>query len=502
MIFKCLKYAKISFSRCGESHLHYSGRYWALPSCSCFDCGNWWHGKLKSKTLFSFAFALTFHYLYIEKCDFCRKMKKLVIHIDELGPIRDASLELAPVMIFTGNSNLGKSYTNFLAYYVFYLFSGNRLSEFLRERIRDKDDDARHKFSFSFEKEELERWMEDDVRSFFIYLLNYPDVPCRVHFSFGDDTEHFTVTMKDEEKTKPAIPDFRPVSITTNGKRTMVLSKRDSILDAVVRPFAQQLGRILLGVDIIHAFLLPPGRASLLNESYTNQKNSSKTGMYDIFLSDFDFINFMNMRKKSLAHMRGGNSDCMTKIVEKAIDGILESSKDGMVLKIDGDTVVPLSAAASSIKELSPLVLWAQTGMMKGFSTCIEEPEAHAHPDMQYDIADLLSVCIMNGALMQMTTHSDYMLARLNWLMKMYDLKMKNPERFERVCKERGLNKEIALDKKFVSAYYFYKDDSTNTVKIERQDVSKGVPFTTFSKAVDKQIEWNEIFEDPEDEAL
>lgn len=44
------------------------------------------------------------------------RMKRLNIHIHELGPVRNAKIELAPVMIFTGASNLGKSYTNFLAF--------------------------------------------------------------------------------------------------------------------------------------------------------------------------------------------------------------------------------------------------------------------------------------------------------------------------------------------------------------------------------------------------
>lgn len=51
-------------------------------------------------------------------------MKKFRIHIEELGPIKNADITLAPVMIFTGASNLGKSYTNFLAYYIFNLFLG------------------------------------------------------------------------------------------------------------------------------------------------------------------------------------------------------------------------------------------------------------------------------------------------------------------------------------------------------------------------------------------
>ena len=86
-------------------------------------------------------------------------MKKLKIHIEELGPIRNADIELAPIMIFTGASNLGKSYTNFLAYYVFYLFSSNRLLEFFQTKVKLVcNDKGKGRITIPFASEdELER---------------------------------------------------------------------------------------------------------------------------------------------------------------------------------------------------------------------------------------------------------------------------------------------------------------------------------------------------------
>lgn len=40
------------------------------------------------------------------------------IHINKLGPIGDSEIELKPLMVFTGMSGLGKSYTAFLIYYL------------------------------------------------------------------------------------------------------------------------------------------------------------------------------------------------------------------------------------------------------------------------------------------------------------------------------------------------------------------------------------------------
>ena len=428
-------------------------------------------------------------------------MKKLTIDIEKLGPIQNAVIELAPVMIFTGASNLGKSYVNFLTYYVFNLFSSKRLEGFLSSKFTGEIE-SKDSFSFSFTVNELEEWMEADVRSFFVYLLNYPNVPCDVHFRFDNHRTDFSISIKEESIPKVMDEEFKPTSITVNGKGKYLVFRRVNTIEAIVQPIATILRRTLLDIDIKHAFLLPPGRASLLNESFTNQKNSSKTGMYDIFLNDFDYINFLRMKKVAETLSNKSQNESIAQTIVRMIDGTLESNKNGIFLKLDEQTEVPLSATASSIKELSPLLLWVQTGTIEEDSMCIEEPEAHAHPNMQYDIADLLAACMMKGTLMQITTHSDYLLARLNQLIRLHNLKQTDVNRFEAICTDKEIDKKLTLDKNLINSYYFYKDDVTHQVKIEKQKVDNGIPFTTFSNAVQEQIDWDETFNTQDDEDL
>ena len=44
-------------------------------------------------------------------------MEDIRIHIHDFGPLYEVEFQLAPMMIFTGMSSLGKSYANYLAYY-------------------------------------------------------------------------------------------------------------------------------------------------------------------------------------------------------------------------------------------------------------------------------------------------------------------------------------------------------------------------------------------------
>lgn len=426
-------------------------------------------------------------------------MKEFRIHIEELGPIKDADITLAPVMIFTGASNLGKSYTNFLTYYIFNLFSGDRLKDFIRIKVTE-DMEVEKEFNFSFTINELKAWMEEDVRRFFVYLLNYPDIPCRIQFYLEEDSEYkFTVAYSESTpdfvKEVPKGLELTTVNINDEEYYIYVLQSKDKI-QSICDLTSKYLCKKLLDRDISHAYLLPPGRASLLNESYSTQAQSSKIGMYDIFLKDFDLIN--NRRMKDMQKTNRQTTNTKTAKIRKMINGEVNNKKEGLTLRINEQTELPLSAAASSIRELSPVILWMQTDNLSKDSMCIEEPEAHAHPEMQYSIADLLASCINEGALMQITTHSDYLLARLNLLIKLDKVKRNYPKDFEIFCKKNGWDSNLTLDGSLVEAYYFHYDNAGYAVKVERMNAENGIPFSTFEKAVQNQIEWNDFLDDIE----
>lgn len=426
-------------------------------------------------------------------------MKEFRIHIEELGPIKNADITLAPVMIFTGASNLGKSYTNFLTYYIFNLFSGDRLKDFIRTKVTENIEEQ-NEFNFSFSIDELKSWMEEDIKKFFVYLLNYPDIPCHVQFHQMESTEkEFTVKYTENVvnvgKNVPKELTLTMISINNEEHYIYILQSKDKI-QGICNLTSKYLCRKLLGRDISHAYLLPPGRASLLNESYSTQAQSSKIGMYDIFLKDFDLIN--NRRMKDMQKTDRQTTDTRTAKIRKMINGEVNNKKESLVLKINEQTELPLSAAASSIRELSPVILWMQIDNLSKDSMCIEEPEAHAHPEMQYSIADLLASCINEGALMQITTHSDYFLARLNQLIRLNKVKRNNPEAFESFCEKNGWDRNLILDGSLVGAYYFHTDNTGQTIMVERMNTENGIPFATFEKAVQEQIEWNDLLEDTE----
>ena len=152
-----------------------------------------------------------------------------------------------------------------------------------------------------------------------------------------------------------------------------------------------------------------------------------------------------------------------------------------------------MSAAASSIKEISPLLFLLKNRPGKNAAICLEEPEAHLHPSMQIQVADLIAECINNGFLFHITTHSDYFMDRLNQLIKLGNIRKKNETTFKEYCVANGLSEKTFLDGDNVKAYFFHRDDETGKVVIEELPVEEGgIPMKTFYETVEKMRKQDE----------
>ncbi|MGN0086590.1 MAG: AAA family ATPase [Alloprevotella sp.] len=408
-------------------------------------------------------------------------MNKIRIDIDELGPVRHQQIHLAPLMLFTGESGLGKSYVNFLAYYLFDVFSSERMSGFIRFCIDNKSNtDA--SFDFEIQRQALCDWLEQDVREFFKYLYNYEDIRCKVHFAIEAYCPE-TLTFSYVRKRKIAQlndTDLYLFTLSQGEARHTVLTLDTHIEEQLCRHTTQLLGRRILGTDISRSLLLPPGRASLLTGDFTAQKGSSKIGLYDKFLQDNDWINLRVLRAEGDPREK----EQRARRIQQLIKARLTSEKDGIFIETPDKARIPLSAAASSIRELTPLLQWILGGSIAQQAMCIEEPEAHLHPEMQVAIADLLAVCSHEGAYMQITTHSDYLMQRVNQLIKYGNIRKQRPEDYAQLCLQHGHDEGCYLDSDSLVAYYFSSENGTT--RIEELEVgTEGIPMSTFFRAIE-----------------
>lgn len=388
------------------------------------------------------------------------------IIIDKLGPITDSEIVFKPFMVFTGESGLGKSYTALLWYNLITSLTPMRLQEFITKKINGS---VKEELTFKFK--DFRMWLNQNTAAFFGYLLGNNNFNCQVNYVFETDDDK-PVEMKrlhDEDASG-----FTRYSI--NGDIDVFpLDLEDNVL---MMSFSLHgyLSELCFGKNYLRPLILPPARAAFMGANTT-----SPIGMYRDFLAQLDDL-------KTPSRIISPDNQFFVNYIAKLSDGEIVLENGSVFLQFESGEKIPVSAAASSVKELMPFLLMLQNGKIRQYNSLLfEEPEAHVHPKKQFLVMDMLTRCCNKGMLIQMTTHSDYLLGRMNQLLVLGKIREKSMEAFEIFCKEHQFNKNLYLHTEQIGGYYFKREN--DRVVIEEQDLSLGLPFNSFENTVKSQME-------------
>ena len=388
------------------------------------------------------------------------------IIIDKLGPITDSEIVFKPFMVFTGESGLGKSYTALLWYNLITSLTPMRLQEFITMKLNGS---AKEELTFKFK--DFRMWLNQNTAAFFGYLLGNNNFNCQVNYVFETDDDK-PVEMKrlhDEDASG-----FTRYSI--NGDIDVFpLDLEDNVL---MMSFSLHgyLSELCFGKNYLRPLILPPARAAFMGANTT-----SPIGMYRDFLAQLDDL-------KTPSRIISPDNQFFVNYIAKLSDGEIVLENGSVFLQFESGEKIPVSAAASSVKELMPFLLMLQNGKIRQYNSLLfEEPEAHVHPKKQFLLMDMLARCCNKGMLIQMTTHSDYLLGRMNQLLVLGKIREKSMEAFEIFCKEHQFNKNLYLHTEQIGGYYFKREN--DRVVIEEQDLSLGLPFNSFENTVKSQME-------------
>ena len=408
-------------------------------------------------------------------------MKKIIIDIHKFGPLQEVSFQVAPFMVFTGMSKLGKSYANYLVYYLFANLLNYKEAARLGEHLVGKNSSG----SFTLSGDLLSTYLHDNVTAFMRALLGDPTIECDVDFLFPEFGEPLHVTYQEVAATEEDIEKRLgyTVNISINGKE----ESRNIIINTTytVGVYCQtELSYRLLEDFYYHALIFPPANGALINADYTLTSSINRDGMYGRFLLDNNYCTSIKVTDELSTYLNQ---------IKKITDGDVVTEEGKEFLVLDEGKHVNMSAAASSIKEISPLLFLLKNHSGIKVAICLEEPEAHLHPSMQIQVADLIAECINNGFLFHITTHSDYFMDRLNQLIKLGNIRKKNETTFKEYCTANGLSEKTFLDGNNVKAYFFHRDDETGKVVIEKLPVEEGgIPMKTFYETVEKMHKQDE----------
>lgn len=410
-------------------------------------------------------------------------MKSIKLIIRKLGPIRSSEIEIHPMMIFSGESGLGKSYLAILCHYFFEVMaSRKRLSAFFEKQKLDYDE-----LSSTFEesgtffvlkKSVLEEWLAADAIDYLRHMLGNTSFEAELKVSLEDslpDEIPFSY-RKGVREINEKKEDFNSISVpgllVRVGERGV---NEESPLSFLLRLYMIQHILEERSFDL-RTFVLPPSRGPVLTEDVT-----PVTGLYSSFDKCITWL-------KRVPHQPVERNQEFLALMEEVMEG--EVLYDGEKFIYDHHQErIPLSAAASSIRELAILSMIAERTDLDDMVVLFEEPEAHLHPAKQRAMADALSLMNTFGAYMQVTTHSDYLLRRMNELIKLKKIQehLDNETEYEKVCAEIGIFPTFAFDYHRLGAYLLERD-SEGTSRIVKQSLEDGVPFSSFHKAIENSL--------------
>ena len=408
-------------------------------------------------------------------------MKQLIkIHINRLGLVRNADITITPMMVFSGESGIGKSYVAILCHYFFQVWiSSKRLDSFFR-KLQEESGINFYKqnqnlpdkgIALSITKAKLQDWLSKDAVSYISYMLGYDDFSADITVQLPD-AFHEEIPLLFEQDLigiDNAEEIYFKLTVLHITYRFKELGIQDESPYAYVFRFAA-ISELFGGYNKLdYDFVLPPSRGSYLSEDV-----HGKTGLYISFMA--------GMKELEQAKEITDNVNVsLINSLRTIIDGEVKKSGDNYVYITHNDTM-PASAAASSVREIAPLQLMIMKRDISKASVLIEEPEAHLHPLKQRLMADIIVTMALGGANMQITTHSDYFLRRINDLLRLNLLKKRmTKEEYNKICEENEFLPDLTLDPSILSAYYLEKtEDGFVTIKL--QDIKEGIPFDTFTK--------------------
>lgn len=418
-------------------------------------------------------------------------MKCIKVRIDQLGRIRDSEILVSPLMVFSGESGLGKSYLALLCHYFFeLLINTSRLNHFFVDNNIDfnilSKDFKDVGTALEIKKQDLEAWMAKDAILYLRYMLGYDGISGQIEITLPEsvpDTMAFTY----KNELTGLVDKEEIYTILSLGNLRFRIQEKTQFDES---PFAFLLRFVLIDYifgnyqKLDSTFVLPPSRGPILTEQII-----PTTGMYSEFLNDMAGLNRIKPRPDTA-------SEIVLKLFRTILEGEVDKEETTYIYTTN-DASMPVSAAAASIREIAPLQILAKKQDVSRCAILVEEPEAHLHPLKQRMMADIIGALSHNGAIMQITTHSDYFLRRLNELIMFAKAKKTtdDPDKLRTLSEKVNIVEDMSIDESIIGAYLLRKQADNTSIAV-KQDISNGIPFAAFRDAILDNMNYQDILGD------
>jgi len=432
---------------------------------------------------------------------------KLTLH--HFGPIKQAEITLAPLTLFCGANNTGKTY----AMYAFYGLLSGRLGP--NEQPDEIDTWLDHSASEGVYAVDLIAWfnrhgdallrridrrLAAGLPSFFSaepQLFEQSKLTVSIDAQARNDALlAMVISQRFEGRDGETELGFTKEA----GSHQLTITRAKELPVSIAR---EELERLLLKLALIpwrgdHTTLLLPAERAGLNLFYP-ELNRSRTALFhhaskprlnaaelirDIVLARYpqpiaDYIDLLNDMRTLRKRQSDFHGEALH-LQKTVLRGKFTVDKEANVTFTPkgGDHALSLHLSSSTTKTYFGLWFYLEHVARKGDVLMIDEPELNLHPDNQRKLARLLVRLVNLGQRVVLSTHSDYLVRELNNLIL---LQGRFPGH-ETLRKDYGYDDDEGIAADQIRAWHFI-DGAVNPMEISPEE---GILATTFDEVINE----------------
>lgn len=412
-------------------------------------------------------------------------MNRWTVHVTDFGKIEKADIEVAPLTLFVGDNNSGKSYMMTLIYGLLYLDIFFQKYEFRKESDAYKKcatilskllDTEETQSIYSLDRDEILAFQDllneilSDNKEWFLKSLFNRDMQMgdfRIEFA-KDEQFELEVNYKSINEE---------VNITIYGKeadgsRMTGYGTNIDDLDKMgnERFFLTYIMQYLLKKDFENmmkgnSVYFPTARTGFLL-TYKTLVGSAMQDKFNLDDSDKNLLtrpnsDFLTRLSRMTRQRENGEYQKIVDFIEQnVINGHIAVSElpmqDILYIPVGGEKELPMYVTSGVVTELTPILLFLKYENIR--TMLIEEPEISLHPELQWQMARVLIRLKNEGVPVFATTHSDIILQHINNMIKIAGLKEK-----ETFLEKTKYEETDLLERDEVAVYQFDVKENRKT---------------------------------------
>ena len=436
------------------------------------------------------------------------------LRVSGYGKIESAEIETAPMTLFVGDNNSGKSYLMSLLWGIRNLGeellyadenaekteADARLSCWVKKQVEMAREQGVYTVPASEIGDELQIVLQERVKQnrdrFVKAIFNSSDVEIEEMQIELTELEDISLNFRFQEFSKSK----GSVSVDTGSSGVgLVLSKKEQatgiLEEKTYRYFAKRLMILLLNSNdgwLNSDIYFPAARTGFMLTKDIINKVSRRT-TFNVIAEQETMVPFVRPINQFLDVINdlafdGKSNDDFAEIVQylesSMADGTVEMSalpnKEAMYVPSGKMSGMPLRITSAVVTELSPLILILKHKRDVG-ALFYEEPEMCLHPQLQQKMGRVLCKMVNAGVQMNVTTHSDIILQHVNNM-----IRLSEREDREEICRQLGYTARDLLSPQKVKVYQLKAVPGGKTKVEELSCGENGFAVPTFNDALDR----------------